>query len=116
MRIMQLAREGSPPPRLRLPQAELSRKSNQIARGRIRGFESDMPSQAVGLQQPNAARSMASRVEDVPRDFGTHRRFNNLRSYVARGAKRKCCKRSQFDAPDLMYGPAVRCKRFRRLG
>jgi hypothetical protein len=47
MRIMQLAREGSPPPRLRLPQAELSRKSNQIARGRIRRFESDMPSQAV---------------------------------------------------------------------
>jgi hypothetical protein len=47
MRIMQLAREGSPPPRLRLPQAELSRKSNQIACGRIRRFESDMPSQAV---------------------------------------------------------------------
>src|SRR5438105_1744489 len=47
MRIMQLAREGSPPPRLRLPQAELSRKSNQIARGRIRRFESDMPSHAV---------------------------------------------------------------------
>jgi hypothetical protein len=47
MHIMQLAREGSPPPRLRLLQAELSRKSNQIARGRIRRFESDMPSQAV---------------------------------------------------------------------
>jgi hypothetical protein len=28
MRITQLAREGSPPPGLRLPQAELSRKSN----------------------------------------------------------------------------------------
>jgi hypothetical protein len=26
---------------------ELSRKSNQVARGRIRQFESDMPSQAV---------------------------------------------------------------------
>src|SRR6266550_6363989 len=46
MRIMQLAREGSPPPGLRLPQAELSRKPNQIARGRIRRFESYMPSQA----------------------------------------------------------------------
>jgi hypothetical protein len=46
MRIIQLAREGSPPLGLRLPQAELSRKSNQIARGRIRRFESYMPSQA----------------------------------------------------------------------
>ena len=43
----QLAREGSPPPGSRLPQAELSRKSNQLARARIRQFESDMPSQAV---------------------------------------------------------------------
>ena len=40
IRITQLAREGSPPPGLRLPQAELSRKSNQIARRRIRRFES----------------------------------------------------------------------------
>jgi hypothetical protein len=47
MRVMQLAREGSPPPRLRLLQAKLSRNSNQIARGRIRRFESDMPSQPV---------------------------------------------------------------------
>src|SRR6266511_5871278 len=36
IRIMQLDREGSPPPGLRLPQAKLSRKSNQVARGRIR--------------------------------------------------------------------------------
>jgi hypothetical protein len=36
IRITQLAREGSPPPGLRLPQAKLSRNSNQIARGRIR--------------------------------------------------------------------------------
>jgi hypothetical protein len=36
--IMQLEREGSPPPGLRLPQAKLSRKSNQVARGRIRRF------------------------------------------------------------------------------
>jgi hypothetical protein len=57
---MQLAREGSPPPGLRLPQTELSRKSNQVARARIRQFESYMPSHAVGLQQPNATRSMAS--------------------------------------------------------
>ena len=45
--IMQLEREGSPPPGLRLPQAKLSRKSNQVARGRIRRFESYMPSQPV---------------------------------------------------------------------
>src|SRR5437667_5062031 len=45
--VMQLTREGSPTPELRLPQAKLSRNSNQIARGRIRRFESDMPSQAV---------------------------------------------------------------------
>jgi hypothetical protein len=47
IRVTQLAREGSPPPGLRLTQAELLRKSNQIARRRIRRFESDMPSQAV---------------------------------------------------------------------
>ena len=47
--IMQLEREGSPPPGLRLPQAKLSRKSNQVARGRIRRFESYMPSQPVRL-------------------------------------------------------------------
>jgi hypothetical protein len=51
MGITQLAREGSPPPGLRLTQAELSRKSNQLVRARIRQFESYMPSQAVGLQQ-----------------------------------------------------------------
>jgi hypothetical protein len=45
--VMQLAREGSPPPGVRLPQTELSRKSNQVARARIRQFESYMPSQAV---------------------------------------------------------------------
>jgi hypothetical protein len=32
--------------KLGLPQAKLSRNPNQIARGRIRRFESDMPSQA----------------------------------------------------------------------
>ena len=49
--IMQLEREGSPSPGLRLPQAKLSRKSNQVARGRIRRFESYMPSHAVGLHE-----------------------------------------------------------------
>jgi hypothetical protein len=44
---MQLLREGSPPAGLRLPQTKLPRNSNQVARGRIRRFESDMPSQAV---------------------------------------------------------------------
>jgi len=34
-------------PHCALPQTKLSRKSNQIARARIRRFESDMPSQAV---------------------------------------------------------------------
>jgi hypothetical protein len=47
MRIMQLARGGSPPPGLGPPQAELSRNSNQVAFARIRRFESDMPSQPV---------------------------------------------------------------------
>jgi hypothetical protein len=47
IRIMQLEREGSPTPGLRLPQAKLSRKPNRIALGRIRWFESDMPSHAV---------------------------------------------------------------------
>jgi hypothetical protein len=40
IRIMQLAREGSLPPGLRLSQTKLSRNSNQIVRGRIRQFES----------------------------------------------------------------------------
>jgi hypothetical protein len=39
--------------RQRLIQAKLSRNSNQIARGRIRRFESYMPSHAVGLQPFN---------------------------------------------------------------
>jgi hypothetical protein len=48
VRITQLERERYPKPGLRLPQAKLSRKSNQVARRRIRWFESDMPSHAVG--------------------------------------------------------------------
>jgi hypothetical protein len=61
MGIMQLTREVSPPPGLRLPQGELSRNSNQIARGRIRRFESYMPSQAVGLQQPTQRARLPAR-------------------------------------------------------
>jgi hypothetical protein len=45
--ITQLTREGSPPPALALLQAKLPRNSSQIARGRIRRFESYMPSQPV---------------------------------------------------------------------
>ena len=37
---MQLQRDGSPPPGLRLPQAKLSRRSNHVSRPRIRRFES----------------------------------------------------------------------------
>jgi hypothetical protein len=44
---MQLAREGCPLSWIALTQTELSRKSNQVARARIRRFESDMPSQPV---------------------------------------------------------------------
>jgi hypothetical protein len=47
MRIIQLTGEVSPPPELRPPQVKLPRNYNQIARRRIRQFESDMPSQAV---------------------------------------------------------------------
>ena len=47
---MQLEREGSPPPGLRLPQAKLSRKSNQVARGRIGGSNPICPaSQSVSI-------------------------------------------------------------------
>jgi hypothetical protein len=42
---------GSPPPGWRRPQAKLSLHSNQIARGRIRRFESCMPSHAVVLRE-----------------------------------------------------------------
>ena len=69
MRIMQLAREGSPPLGLRLPQAELSRKSNQIARRRIRRFESYMPSQTVGVsvgRSQRPANSWSRCVEAPP--------------------------------------------------
>jgi hypothetical protein len=47
MRLMQLAREGSPPPDCAFLRPSCSRQSNQIALGRIRQFESYMPSQPV---------------------------------------------------------------------
>jgi hypothetical protein len=63
----------SPPPGLRLPHAKLSRNSNQIARGQIRRFESDMPSQAVSLRdtkcevrsKPRGRASLHPRSSDV---------------------------------------------------
>ena len=66
--IMQLEREGSPPPGLRLPQAKLSRKSNQVTRGRIRRFESYMPSQAVRLRRVDrvGAVAPANQIRSAP--------------------------------------------------
>ena len=72
IRITQLARERSPPPGLRLRQAKLSRKSNQVARGRIRRFEFYMPSQAVGSLWAVRARPsaywLAKNVDDLHSD------------------------------------------------
>jgi hypothetical protein len=63
---MQLERERSPPPGLRLPQAKLSRKSNQVARGRIRRFESYMPSHAVGLRERYTSVAIRGGLTFVP--------------------------------------------------
>ncbi len=63
--IMQLEREGSPQPGLRLPQAKLSRKSNQVARGRIRRFESYMPSQPV--RSPRVKKRMSLKRRSTAR-------------------------------------------------
>jgi hypothetical protein len=40
---------NGPQPGLRLPQAKLSRKSNQVAPGRIRRFESYMPAVSASV-------------------------------------------------------------------
>jgi hypothetical protein len=48
---------------VRLTQAKLSRKSNQVARGRIRRFESYMPSQAVHRAKCESARNRAADQE-----------------------------------------------------
>jgi hypothetical protein len=65
--VHQLEREGSPPPGLRLPQAKLSRYLNQVARGRIRRFESCMPSQPVrflpGVGEPTGRRLAREKTE-----------------------------------------------------
>ena len=54
--------------RQRLLQAKLSRNSNQIARGRIRRFESYMPSQPVRLQRVTYEdRSKTARHREVSR-------------------------------------------------
>ena len=45
--MVQLEREGSLQPGLRLPQAELSRKSNQVASGQFGGSNPTMPNQPV---------------------------------------------------------------------
>jgi hypothetical protein len=67
----QLARDGSPPPGLRLPHAKLSRNSNQIARGRIRRFESDMPSHAVDRHcRPASPPLGREHIPETPSSFG----------------------------------------------
>jgi hypothetical protein len=76
-RNQQLAREESPPPGLRRPRAKLSRNSNQVARGRIRQFESDIPSHAVGSRrettsEPSCMNALIFATDSrrtVPRDW-----------------------------------------------
>jgi hypothetical protein len=67
---MQLEREGSPLPNLRLPQAKLSRKFNQIVRGRIRWFDPICPArQSVspnGVKVASGRSPDRSRVHPVP--------------------------------------------------
>jgi hypothetical protein len=73
----QLAREGSPPPRLRLAQVKLPRNSNQISCARIWRFESYMPSHAVGLRRANmksAPLRHAARRRAVPCPDGSRLR------------------------------------------
>jgi hypothetical protein len=68
--VMQPAREGSPPPGLRLPQTKLSRKYNQVARGRIRQFESNMPSHAVDtLAAGDTPRRRQDALDDIQTTF-----------------------------------------------
>ena len=62
IRITQLAREGSAPPGLRLPQTKLSRNSNQVARGRIRRFvRHAQPASAVSVTHVQAEKIVATR-------------------------------------------------------
>jgi hypothetical protein len=75
----QLARDGSPPPGLRLPHAKLSRNSNQIARGRICRFESDMPSHAVDRH----CRPASPPLGFLPSPVGSDKMRNLLAEYPA---------------------------------
>jgi hypothetical protein len=52
---------------LRQSQTELSRKSNQVARARIRRFESDMPRHAVGLTGASQVAACTLAAGDTPR-------------------------------------------------
>ena len=74
MRIIQLAAKGLRHPGLRLPQAKFPRNSNQIARGRIRRFESDMPSQAV-VSNSGGCRYTAEATTDRFAVFGRDARL-----------------------------------------
>ena len=67
--FMQLEREGSPPPGLRLPQAKLSRKSNQVARRRIGGsirYAQPASPNGMGMSLLAAACSSDSGKEGEP--------------------------------------------------
>src|SRR5262249_35335871 len=95
IRIMQLVREGSPPPGLRRPQAKLSQDSNQIARGQIRRFESYMPSHAVG-SPCETVRLSNSPCEMLTPDGAAHTdssrrlaRTSAIREHAAPRAKRR---------------------------
>ena len=73
-------RGGSPPPGLRLPLAKLSRNSNRIARGRIRRFESAMPSHAVvKLGGSPAVSSVGRSVLKRPRRSGAFEGMRDAR-------------------------------------
>jgi hypothetical protein len=76
---MQLAREGSPLPGLRPPQAKLLRNSKQIVRGRIRWFESDMPRHAVGLTGASQVAACMLAAGDTPAAVRT--RWRNVAAY-----------------------------------
>ena len=83
--VTQLAGEGSPPPGLRLAQARLSRKSNELACGGICRFESYMPSQPVSSPSPNSWWSRKARrlPETMVGNAGTSRGEDVLDRVVA---------------------------------
>jgi hypothetical protein len=88
MRIIRLAGEISPPPELRPPQAKLPRNYNQIARRRIRQFESDMPSVCARYhraRRPDGTclSSYSAEGECVGVDTGIKNSISNVRSLIA---------------------------------